>query len=121
MDSVKNAAPQWRDGIWTDFNLWTHEHIVSGEGETVLCETIHRKQPEDVWCKQSVPDMKRTPLNLKGGDAVVGRGEGQTGEPLGHIGKRADITENTVDEFGATLGCRGCLASGVTSTEACRA
>ncbi len=49
------------------------------------------------------------------------RGEGQTGEPLGQIGKWADITENLVDSYGATYGCRGCLDSGVASTEACRA
>ena len=85
------------------------------------------KQPEDAWCKQSVLDMKCAPSNLKGGDAFVGhmvaedRGEGQAGEPLRQIGKRADITENKVDELGATLGCRGCLGSGVTSTEECRA
>ena len=66
-------------------------------------------------------------LNLGGGDAATGhmvaedRGEGQTGEPLGQIGKWADITENSVGEYGATYGCRGCLASGVTSTVACRA
>ncbi len=63
---VKNAAPQWRVGIWTDFNSRTHEHIVSDEGEIVLCETIHRRQPEDVRCKHMVLDIKRTPLNLKG-------------------------------------------------------
>ncbi len=102
-------------------------NIVSGVDQTVLCEVIHRKQPEDVWCKQSVPDTNCTPLNLRGGDAAVGHmvaedcGEGQTGEPLGQIGKRADITENTVGELGATLGCRGCLDSGVTSTEESRA
>ena len=46
-----------------------------------------------MWCKQLVLDVKCAPLNLKGGDAVVGhmvaedRGEGQTGEQLGQIGK----------------------------------
>ena len=52
---------------------------------------------------------------------VEDRGEDPTGEPLGQIGKRADITETTVDELGTTLGCRGCLDSGVTSTGECRA
>ena len=103
-------------------------NIVSGVDQTVLCEVIHRKQPEDVWCKQSVPDTNCTPLNLRGGDAAVGHmvaedcGEGQTGEPSGQIGKRADITEHTVDELGAMLSCRGCLEqNGVTSTDACHA
>ncbi len=64
-------------------------------------ETVHRKKPENVWSKQLVLDLKCALLNLKGGDAATGhmvaedRGEGQTGEPLGQIGKRADITENT--------------------------
>ncbi len=42
-------------------------------------------------------------------------------EPLGQIGKRVYITKMTVDEFGATLGCRGCLEIGVPHTEECRA
>ena len=42
-------------------------------------------------------------------------------EPLGQIGKRVYITKDMVDEFGAALGCRGCLASGVPHTEECRA
>ena len=72
-------------------------------------------------------DLKCALLNLKGGDGATShvvaedRGEGQTGEPLGQIGKWADITENLVDSYGATYGCRGCLDSGVASTEACRA
>ncbi len=59
---------------------------MSGESEIALCEAIHQKQPEDVWNKQLMLDIKRTPLNLKGGDAVVdhmlatGRGETQTGD-----------------------------------------
>ena len=40
---VKDAAPQWRDGAWSDFNSRTHEHIVRGEGEIVPYETIHRR------------------------------------------------------------------------------
>ena len=32
---VKDAAPQRRDGIWSDFNSRNHESIVSGEGEIV--------------------------------------------------------------------------------------
>ena len=69
---VKDAAPQRRDGVWSDFNSRTHEHIVSGESVIALCEAIHRKQPEDVWNRQSVLDMKCMPLKLKGGDAAVG-------------------------------------------------
>ncbi len=125
---VKDAAPQRRDGIWSDFNSRSHEHIVSGEGEIVPYETIHRKKPENVRSKQLVPDLKCALLSLKGGDAATGhmvaevRRERQTGEPLGLIGKRSDIAESSVDEFGAaTYGCRRCLASGVASTEACRA
>jgi hypothetical protein len=124
---VKDAAPQGRYGIWSDFNSRAHEHIVRGEGEIVPYETIRRRKPENVWCKQLVLHMKCAPLSLKGGDAAVGhmvaedRGEGLTGEPSGQIGKRADITESTVDESGATHGCRGCLVSGATSAEACHA
>ena len=79
-----------------------------------------------MWNKQLVTDLRCVLLNLKGGDGATGhmvaedRGEGQTGEPVGQIGRRADITQNSVDEYGATYGCRGCLDSGVTSTEACR-
>ncbi len=124
---MKDAAPQRRDGVWSDFNSRSHEHIVSGEGEIVPNETIHRKKPENVWSKQLVLDLKCALLILTGGDAATchmvaeDRGEGQTVEPLGQIGKWADITESSVDELGATYVCRGCLASGVTSTEACRA
>ena len=39
------SAPRWRDGIRLCFNSRTHEHIVSDEGEIVLCEAIHRNQP----------------------------------------------------------------------------
>ena len=49
------------------------------------------------------------------------RGEGQTGKLPGQIGERADIAEKAVDEYRAAHGCRGCLESGVTSTEACHA
>ena len=65
---------------------------------------------------EPLTDLKCALLNLKSGDAAPDhmvaedRGEGQTGEPLGQIGKWADITENTVDEFAATHGCRGCPA-----------
>jgi hypothetical protein len=86
-----------------------------------------------------VLDIKGTPWNRRGGEAVMdhevttGRGPIVVKDPttraaptiprapIGQIGKRVYITENSVDEFGATLGCRGCLANGVTSTEACRA
>ena len=85
-----------------------------------------------------VLDIKGTPWNPKGGDAVMdhevamGRGEIQMKEPtvraaptmprepLGQIGKRVYITKKMVDEFGATLGCRGCLEIGVPHTEECR-
>ncbi len=86
---MKDAAPQRRDGIWSDFNSRSHEHIVSGEGEIVPNETIHRKEPENVWSKQLVPDLKCALLDLRGGDAATGhmvaedRGEGQAGEPFG--------------------------------------
>ncbi len=79
-----------------------------------------------MWCKQMVLDIKCTPLNLNGSDTVVdhmvamGHGETQTGEPLEQIGKRADFTRSMVGELGATLGCRGCLESGVTNTEGCQ-
>jgi hypothetical protein len=112
---------------------------VSDEGEIVHCRTIHRKPPENMWNKQLVLDIKGTPWNLKGGDAVMdhevsmGRGVIQMKEPLvravptvpreplGQIGKRVYITKRMVDEFGATLGCRGCLEIGVPHTEECRA
>ena len=136
---LKKAAPRGRDGIWNEFHPRNHEHIVSDEGEIVPYETIHRRPPENMWSKQLVPDIKGTPWNHKGGEAVMDH-EVTTGRrpiamkdptaraapttpraPIGQIGKRVYITENSVDEFGATLGCRGCLANGVTSTEACRA
>ena len=124
---MKSEAPHRRDGIWTDFNSRAHEHILSGESEIALCEAIHNIQPDDVWTKQLVLNTKCTPLHLKGGDAVVShvvaadRGEGQSGEPSRQLGERFDITENSVGELGATHGCRGCLDSVVTSTEACHA
>ena len=74
-----------------------------------------------MWNKQLVTDLRCVLLNLKGGDGATGhmvaedRGEGRTGGPLGQCGKRADIIENSVDEYGATLGCRGCLVNGVTA------
>ena len=63
---VKDAAPQRRDGIWSDFNSRNHEHIVSGEGEIVPYETIHRKKPENVWNKQLVLDLKCALLKFNG-------------------------------------------------------
>ncbi len=68
---MEKAAPRWRDGIWLGFNSRTHEHIVSDKGEIVHCRTIHRRPPEDVWCKQMVLDIKGTLLYLEGGDTVV--------------------------------------------------
>ncbi len=43
------------------------------------------------------------------------------GEPFGKMGKRVYFTKKMVGEFGATLGCRGCLEIGVPHTEECRA
>ena len=80
-----------------------------------------------MWSKQLVTDLKCALLNLKSGDATIchmvaeDRGGSQAEETLGQVGKWADITENSVDEYGATYGCQGCVANGVTSTEACRA
>ncbi len=93
-------------------------------------EVATRREDED--CRERaaethVSENTAALLNFRGGDAAIrhmvadDRGGGQTGEPLGQIGKWADITENSLDEYGATHGCRGCLANGVTSTEACRA
>ncbi len=68
---LRKAAPRWRDGIWLGFNSRTHEHIVSDEGEVVHCRTIHRRPPENMWNKQLVLDIKGTPWNRKGGEAVM--------------------------------------------------
>ena len=35
-------------------------------------------------------------------------------------GRRFHITKKMVSEFGATLGCKGCLVIGQTRTEECR-
>ena len=49
---LRKAVPPWRDGVWRGFNSRTHEHIVSDEGDIVLCETIHRKQLKDMWRRE---------------------------------------------------------------------
>ena len=36
-------------------------------------------------------------------------------------GRRINITKKMLSEFGATLGCRGCLVIGQPHTEECRA
>ena len=139
----KAAGPQqklavnWMDGCWLGFNTRTEEHIVSNNAAVVTCRSIRRRNKEDRWHRERLLGILGNPWSLQDGRVEVDR---DPAAPARHIpmvnpevkptvmrtrseehGRRIYITKKLVSEFGATLGCKGCLMIGQPHTEECRA
>ena len=116
----QKLAVNWLDGCWLGFNTRTEEHIVSNKAALTKCRSIRRRNKEDrtysetrgvcrtdVW--RSITTLRNQPEPsrcLTDNDETQERRERQT--PLHH--------EEDGSEFGATLGCKGCLEIGQPHT-----
>ena len=140
----KTAGPQqklavnWMDG-WLGFNTRTGEHIVSNNAAVVTCRSIRRRNKEERWNREMLLGILGNPWSLQDGRVEVDPDPAAparylptvkpevTAEPTvtrtrnEEHGRRIYITKKMVCEFGATLGCKGCLVIGQPHTAECRA
>ena len=129
----------WLDGCGLGFNTRTGEHIVSNNAAVVQCRSIRRRNKDERWNCDVLLGILRNPWSLLDGRVEV---DPNPAAPARHIPmvnpeveagptvtktrneenvRRIYITKKMVSEFGATVGCKGCLVVGQPHTEECRA
>ena len=132
-------AVNWLDGCWLGFNTRTGEYIVSNNAAVVSCRSIRRRNKEERWNRDVQLGILGNPWSLQEGRVEV---DPNPAAPIRYIpmvnpqveagptvtktrneenGRRIFCTKKMVSEFGATLGCKGCLVIGQPHTEECRA
>ena len=140
----KTTGPQqkltvnWMDGCWLGFNTRTGEHIVSNSGAVVTCRSIRRRNKEERWNREMLLGMLGNPWSLQDGRVKVDPDPAAPARYLPKVnpevlakptamrtrneenGRRIYISKKMVSEFGASLGCKGCLV-GQPHTEESRA
>ena len=127
------------DGCWLGFNTRTGEHIVSNNAAVVTCRSILRRNKEERWNRELLLGILGNPWSLQDGRVEVDPNPATQARYLPMVnlevpaeptatrtrneenGRRIYITKKMVFEFGATLGCKGCLVIGQLHTEECRA
>ena len=135
----QKLAVNWMDGCWLGFNTRTGEHIVSNNAAVVTCRSIRRRNKEERWNRELLLGILRNHWSLQDGRVEVDPDPAAPARYLPVVnpevpaeptvtririkenGRRIYITKKMVSEFGATLGCRGCLVIGQRHTEECRA
>ena len=136
---LQKLAVNWMDGCWLGFNTRTGEHVVSNNAAVVTCRSIRRRNKEERWNRERLLGKLGNPWSLQDGRVEV---DPDPAAPTRYIpmvnpevkaeptttksrneeyGRRIYITKKMVSEFGATLGCKGCLMIGQPHTEECRA
>ena len=127
------------DGCWLGFNTRTGEHIVSNNAAVVACRSFRRRNKEERWNREMPLGILGNPWSLQDGLVEVDPNPAAPARSLPMVnpeipaeptatrtrneenGRRIYITKKMVSEFGAMLGCRGCLVIGQPHTEVCRA
>ena len=135
----QKLAVNWLDGCWLGFNTRTGEHIASDKAAVVLSRSIRGQSKVERWNRDVLLGILGNPWSLHGGRVKVDpnpitppkyipmvnpeaeAGLAVAGARKEENGRRIYITKKMVCEFGATLGCKGCLVIGQPHTEKCRA
>ena len=120
----------WLDG-WLGFNTRTGEHKGSNTA-AVACRS-RRRNEEERWDRDLL-GVLGNPWSLQDGRVEIDHNLGAPSEHIPMVKpevvaeptvvttrKRRARREEMVSEFGATLGCKGCLLVGQPHTEECRA
>ena len=136
---LQKLAVNCMDGCWLGFNTRTGEHIVSNNAAVVICHSIRRRIKEERWNRERLLGILGNRWSLQDGRVEVDpdpatparyipmvnpeiKAEPTATKPRNEEhGRRIYITKMMVSEFGATLGCKGCLMIGQLHTEKCRA
>ena len=135
----KTAGPHQKlavngmDGCWLGFNTRTGEHIVGNNAAVVTCRSIRRRNKEDRWNRERLWGILGNPWSLQDGRVEVDLDPAAPARYIPMVnpefkaeptvtktrneeyGRRIYITKKMVSEFGATLGCKGCLNDRTTS------
>ena len=124
---------------WLGFNTKTGEHIASDKAAVVLSRSIRGQSKEERWNRDVLLGILGNPWSLQDGRVKVDPNTATTPRYIPMVnpeveagptvtktrneenGRRTCITKKMVCEFGATLGCKGCLVIGQPHTEKCRA
>ena len=108
------------------------DHIVSSNAAVVTCRS-RRRNKEERKIRETLLGILGNRWSLQGGRGGRSRpcctGQISSNDEPGGSGRtdgdenqeRRERTKNMVSEFGATLGCRGCLVIGQPHAEECRA
>ena len=112
---------------------------MSNNAAVVACRSIRRRNKEERWNRDMLLGILGNPWSLQDGRVKVDPNLAAPARDLPMVnpkipaeptatrtrneenGRRIYITKKMVSEFGATMGCRGCLVIGQPHTEECRA
>ena len=134
----KKFNSEWEEGVWLGHARSSNE-IIIGTGEGVVrAYAIQRQDDENRWQGDGIKGMKGTPSQPDPGkpglnipvrvrsDPIVGEPQGEQMEDTEAKTRRERITHKTLDKYGYTEGCDGCVYKGAglkeprNHSEACR-
>ena len=111
---------------------------MSNNAAVVTCRSVRRRNKGDRWNREMLLEILGNPWSLQDGRVEVDPCPAAPGRYLPMVNpevtaettvtrtrneehdRRMYITKKMVSEFGATLGCKGCLVIGQPHTEECR-
>ncbi len=135
-DRHADMEPRWEEGIWVGINPRTNEVLIGTPSGVIRAKAIRRRTKDERWSYDKVMEIKGAPWDPAATRANVDHqthiheadskeDDGREEADAGHQARPVYIRKQDIEEFGATPGCAGCVATaagkrGVAHTKACR-
>ena len=113
---MNRMDPRYQNEMWLGMRNNGAECFVGNTHGVFTAREIWRLEPLDTWNAEAITNVIGVPWRMTDGRWSVDRQEARVDSiptpPLSHEGARIQrerVTKQDINEFGATMGCPGCI------------